>query len=95
MLFLWLMTFSGLLGQCFCIKKVGPTAFKKLAKRLQDTCLNNIGVIRSDHGGEFQNKKNSAPFVKSWAFFTTSLLQGHLNKMVWWKERTNHLKNWP
>ena len=31
--------------------------FKKLAKRLQNTCCNNIGAIKSDHGGEFQNEK--------------------------------------
>ena len=30
---------------------------KKIAKRLQNTCYNNIGAIRSDHGGEFQNEK--------------------------------------
>ena len=35
-------------------------AFKKLARRLQNTKNNNIGSIRSDHGGEFQNEK----FVK-------------------------------
>ena len=32
-------------------------AFKKLARRLQNTKNNNIGSIRSDHGGEFQNEK--------------------------------------
>jgi len=31
--------------------------FKNLAKRLQNTCCRNIGAIRSDHGGEFQNEK--------------------------------------
>jgi len=31
--------------------------FKKLAKGLQNTYCNNIGAIRSDHGGEFQNEK--------------------------------------
>jgi len=35
-------------------------AFKKLAKRLQNTNYNNICVIRSDHGGEFQNEKCSS-----------------------------------
>jgi len=35
-------------------------AFKKLARRLQNTKNINIGSIRSDHGGEFQNEK----FVK-------------------------------
>jgi len=33
--------------------------FKKLAKRLQNSCCSNIGAIRSDHGGEFQNEKFS------------------------------------
>ena len=28
------------------------SAFKKLARRLQNTKNNNIGSIRSDHGGE-------------------------------------------
>jgi len=32
-------------------------AFKKLAKRLQNTNCSNICAIRSDHGGEFQNEK--------------------------------------
>jgi len=32
---------------------------KKLARRLQNTKNNNIGSIRSDHGGEFQNEKFS------------------------------------
>jgi len=32
-------------------------AFKKLAKRLQNTKSSNIGSIRSDHEGEFQNEK--------------------------------------
>jgi len=36
------------------------SAFKKLAKRLQNTCCNNICVIRSDHEGEFQNEKFSS-----------------------------------
>ena len=35
------------------------SAFKKLARRLQNTKNNNIGSIRSDHGGEFQNQKFS------------------------------------
>ena len=30
------------------------SAFKKLARRLQNTKNNNISSIRSDHGGEFQ-----------------------------------------
>ena len=33
------------------------SAFKKLARRLQNTKNSSIGSIRSDHGGEFQNKK--------------------------------------
>jgi len=35
------------------------SAFKKLAKRLQNSCCSNIFAIRSDHGGEFQNEKFS------------------------------------
>jgi len=35
------------------------SAFKKLARRLQNTKNSNIGLIRSDHGGEFQNEKFS------------------------------------
>jgi len=35
------------------------SAFKKLVRRLQNTKNNNIGFIRSDHGGEFQNEKFS------------------------------------
>ena len=35
------------------------SAFKKLARRLQNTKNNNIGSIRSDHGREFQNEKSS------------------------------------
>jgi len=38
-------------------KKEAYPEFKKLAKRLQNTCCSNIGAIRSDHGGEFQNEK--------------------------------------
>jgi len=36
------------------------SAFKKLAKRLQNVKNSNICAIRSDHGGEFQNEKFSA-----------------------------------
>ena len=35
------------------------SAFKKLARSLQNIRNNNIGSIRSDHGGEFQNEKFS------------------------------------
>ena len=35
------------------------SAFKKLAKRLQNSCCSNIIAIRSDHGEEFQNEKFS------------------------------------
>ena len=35
------------------------SAFKKLARRLQNTKNSSIGSIRSDHGGEFQNEKFS------------------------------------
>ena len=51
-------------------------AFKKLARRLQNTKSSNIGSIRSDHGGEFQNDS-----VRSWEFCTISLHQEHHNKM--------------
>jgi len=33
------------------------SAFKKLARRLQNTKNINIGSIMSDHGGKFQNEK--------------------------------------
>jgi len=35
------------------------SAFKKLARRLQNTKNSSIGSIRSDHGGKFQNEKFS------------------------------------
>jgi len=38
-------------------KSYAFAAFKKLARRLQNTKNNNIGSIRSGHGGEFQNEK--------------------------------------
>jgi len=38
-------------------KKEAYSEFKKLVRKLQNTCCNNIGAIRSDHGGEFQNEK--------------------------------------
>jgi len=38
-------------------KKEAYPEFKKLVKRLQNTCCSNIRVIRSDLGGEFQNEK--------------------------------------
>jgi len=38
-------------------KKDAYSEFKKLARKLHNTCYSNIGDIRSDHGGEFQNKK--------------------------------------
>jgi len=38
-------------------KKETYSKFKKLARKLHNTCCINIGVIRSDHGGEFQNEK--------------------------------------
>jgi len=39
-------------------------AFKKLARRLQNTKNSNIDSIRSDHRGEFQNEKFSKFFEK-------------------------------
>jgi len=41
------------------IKSEAFSTFKKLAKRLQNSCCSNIIAIRSDHGGEFQNEKFS------------------------------------
>jgi len=41
------------------IKECAFAAFKKLARKLQNTKNSNIGSIRSDHGGEFQNEKFS------------------------------------
>jgi len=38
-------------------KKEAYSEFKKLARKLQITCCSNIGAIRSDHGGKFQNEK--------------------------------------
>ena len=35
------------------------SAFKKPTRRLQNTKNNNIGCIKSDNGGEFQNEKFS------------------------------------
>ena len=37
-------------------KKEAYPEFKKLARKLQNTCCSNI-AIRSDHGGEFHNEK--------------------------------------
>ena len=34
-------------------KKEAYQEFKKLARKLQNTCCSNIGAIKSDHGGEF------------------------------------------
>jgi len=45
-------------------KKETYPEFKKLAKRLQNTCCTNIEAIRSDHDGEFQNEKFSSFFNK-------------------------------
>ena len=38
-------------------KKEAYLEFKKLARKLQNTSCSNIGAIRSDYGGEFQNEK--------------------------------------
>jgi len=38
-------------------KKEAYPEFKKLTRKLQNTCCSNIGAIRSDHGREFQNEK--------------------------------------
>ena len=58
------------------------SAFKKLARRLQNTKNCNIGSIRSDHGGEFQNEKFTNS-VRRWGFCITSLLQELHSRMVW------------
>jgi len=50
------------------LKSDAFSTFKKLAKRLQNTCCNNICAIRSDHGGEFQNEKFSS-FCKKVGIF--------------------------
>ena len=68
------------------------SAFKKLAKRLQNMSCNNICAIRSDHGGEFQNE-NSVLFVKNLEIFITFMLLELPNKMGLWKGRTNLLRN--
>ena len=39
------------------IKKDAYSEFRKLARKLQNTCCSNIGTIKSDHGGEFQIEK--------------------------------------
>ena len=57
------------------------SAFKKLARRLQNTKNSNIGLIRSDHGGEFQ-MRNSENSLKRWEFCTISQLQELHNRMV-------------
>ena len=57
------------------------SAFKKLARRLQNTKNNNIGSIRSDHGGEFQ--RSLANSVKKWEFCIISLLHEHHSRMEW------------
>jgi len=38
-------------------KKDAYSEFKKLTRKLQNMCCSNIGAIRSDHEGEFQNEK--------------------------------------
>jgi len=48
------------------------SAFKKLAKRLQNTCCSNICDICSDHGGEFQNEEFSSFCEKLGIFYNFS-----------------------
>ena len=79
-------TVSGLKSDAFF-------AFKKLAKRLQNTCCSNIYAIHSDHE-ENSIMKSSAPFVKSLVSSTIYQLQELLSRMVWLKEITYRLKNW-
>ena len=55
LLLLW-MIFLGSLGLSYWNKKVMPSLH---SRSLQNTKNNNIGSIRSDHGGEFQNEKFS------------------------------------
>ena len=52
------MTFPSLLGPfSYTQRRKHIQNSKKLPKRLQNTCCSNIGAIRSDHEGEFQNEK--------------------------------------
>jgi len=69
------------------------SAFKNLAKRLQNKCYSNICVIRSDRGGEFQNEKFSGFCEKKMVFSIIFLLLELPNKMGLWKVRTSLLRN--
>jgi len=48
------------------------SAFKKLAKRMQNSSCSNICAIQSDHGGEFQNEKFCSFFKKLGIFHNFS-----------------------
>ena len=54
------------------------SAFKKLARRLQNTKNSNIGSIGVIMEGNFK-MRNSANFVRRWGSYTTSLYQELLN----------------
>ena len=58
------------------------SAFKKLARRLQNTKNSNIGSIRGDIGENFK-MRSLANSVKKWEFCIISLLQEHHNRMEW------------
>jgi len=62
--------------------------FKKLAKRLQNTCCSNIGAIISDHGGEFQNEKFIS-FCNKLRIFHNFSAPRTPQQMEWWREITD------
>jgi len=69
-------------------------AFKKLAKRLHNTCCSNICVIRSDHVGEFHNEKLSSFCEKLGIFHNFSTPRTPQQNGV--VERKNKsLEDWP
>jgi len=73
-------------------KKEAYPEFKMLAKRLQNTCCGNIGAIRSDHGGEFQNEKfnnfcNKLGIFRNFSAPRTPQQNGVV------RERIDHLKS--
>jgi len=75
-------------------KSEAYSTFKKLAKRLQNSFCNNIGAIKSDHGGKFQNEKqpilrnnrlkicNNVNFLKSGGFPEISQKKTSLGKLI-------------
>jgi len=67
------------------------SAFKKLAKRLQNINCSDICAIRN-HGGNFK-MKNTVLFVKNLVFSITFLLLELPNKIGLWKGKTDLLRN--